>query len=383
MSKLGAARMNAMQHGFKGAMYPWESAYTGLDVCPGEAYRKYEIHITGDIIHILKQYMYLTGDWQFLSEVVVSENPSKEEFTPWDMLYDSAVYWLSRVSWNETHSGYDINGVMGPDEYNYPVNNSAFTNVIALQSLQFAVEVSKKLKKELPAKIEQVLKYLIVPFEEEKNFHPEFDGFNPDHDKVKQADTIMLGFPLLYDKMTMKSHANDLLIYERLTDPHGPAMTWSMFAVNWLAIQDFNKANKAFMQQRNNIQGPFYIWSEEPQGYGAVNFLTGVGGYLQSILYGYVGLRIRKDGITFTPTFPPGTNVKKSRLFLYGLKFQNSILNFEMGRFSYILQLVKFTSKRFTKVIVRSGGETSVMTQPGDTVRFKISQSCSVRIDSS
>jgi len=42
---------------------------------------------------------------------------------------------------------------------------------------------------------------------------------------VKQADTVMLGYPL---GLTMPTEVrrNDLEAYEPVTDPNGPAMTW-------------------------------------------------------------------------------------------------------------------------------------------------------------
>lgn len=33
------------------------------------------------------------------------------------------------------------------------------------------------------------------------------------------------------------------------------------------------------------------VWSESPDGSGAVNFLTGMGGFLQAVLFGYTGFR--------------------------------------------------------------------------------------------
>lgn len=44
-------------------------------------------------------------------------------------------------------------------------------------------------------------------------------------EQVKQADAVLLGFPLLYP-MDSEVRRNDLEIYEPITDPTGPAMTW-------------------------------------------------------------------------------------------------------------------------------------------------------------
>lgn len=42
---------------------------------------------------------------------------------------------------------------------------------------------------------------------------------------MKQADTVMLGYPLGLS-MSPEVRRNDLEVYEAVTDPHGPAMTW-------------------------------------------------------------------------------------------------------------------------------------------------------------
>ena len=44
-------------------------------------------------------------------------------------------------------------------------------------------------------------------------------------DPVKQADAVMLGYPLGL-AMSPEVRRNDLEAYEAVTDPNGPAMTW-------------------------------------------------------------------------------------------------------------------------------------------------------------
>lgn len=46
------------------------------------------------------------------------------------------------------------------------------------------------------------------------------------------------------------------------------------------------------------------VWSERRYGYGAVNFITGAGGFLQAVLYGYGGFRLKDDGLHFKSTLP-------------------------------------------------------------------------------
>jgi hypothetical protein len=39
---------------------------------------------------------------------------------------------------------------------------------------------------------------------------------------------------------------NDLLEYENVTSPAGPAMTWGMFSVGWMDIGNYAKADSLF-----------------------------------------------------------------------------------------------------------------------------------------
>lgn len=47
------------------------------------------------------------------------------------------------------------------------------------------------------------------------------------------------------------------------------------------------------------------MWSENADGTGSVNFHTGIGGYLQSLLFGYVGFELTNNHIIMNPLLPP------------------------------------------------------------------------------
>ena len=52
---------------------------------------------------------------------------------------------------------------------------------------------------------------------------------------------------------------NDLKLYEEHTDPDGPAMTHSMFAIGWLDLGEKQRAEKPFKKNYANIRGPFKV----------------------------------------------------------------------------------------------------------------------------
>ena len=48
------------------------------------------------------------------------------------------------------------------------------------------------------------------------------------------------------------------------------------------------------------------MWNEAQNDTDAVNFITGMGGFLQAILFGYAGIRLHLDYLRASPILPPG-----------------------------------------------------------------------------
>eukprot|EP00066_Takifugu_rubripes_P004399 XP_003967747.1 PREDICTED: acid trehalase-like protein 1 isoform X2 [Takifugu rubripes] len=284
------AKYNAQKQGYKGLKFPWESALSGREVCPDDVYGQQEIHINGDVTLAFQNYLYLTEDLSVFREGGA------------ELVYGVADYWVSRVKWNPEDQKYHLLGVMPPDEYYRNVNNSVYTNAAAKLSLHFAEDLANLLHHPAPKKWRDVAERLKIPFDQASQYHPEYDGYVKGY-PVKQADTVMLGYPLGF-QMPLEVRKNDLEVYEPVTDPNGPAMTWSMFAIGWLELGDTEKAQLLLQKCFQNIQGPFQVWSESSDGSGAVNFLTGMGGFLQAVLFGYTGFRVQKECLAFSPLLP-------------------------------------------------------------------------------
>ncbi|KAK2520507.1 Athl1 [Columba livia] len=312
--RLEGALHNAREQGYEGAKFPWESAATGREVCPEEIYGTQEIHITGDVLMAFEQYYCTTQDQQLFRE------------GGWELVAAAAQYWCSRMVWSEAERCYHITGVMPPDEYHKRVDNSAYTNAVAQRSLNFAADVARDFLIPVPEEWVDCAKKVKVPFDAEKQYHPEYDGYSPG-EPVKQADVVLLGFPLMHP-MTPNVRRNDLEMYEPVTAPDGPAMTWSMFAVGWLELKELQRAQSQLNKCFSNITEPFKIWVENADGSGAVNFLTGIGGFLQAILFGCTGFRITRSSLHFDPAFPPDIN----GLTVTGVSYLGNKLQFTIAR---------------------------------------------------
>ena len=131
---------------------------------------------------------------------------------------------------------------------------------------------------------------------------------------------VLLGFPLLLP-MDATTRANDLAWYSAHTDPAGPAMTWSMYAVGYTELgAGFEEQAAQFFNRSfaNNVQPPFAVWKEGGRGGGCPNFLTGAGGFLQTLLHAYPGLRVNSSAMTFhSPSLPQGATGVKLRGLAY------------------------------------------------------------------
>ncbi|NXP64491.1 PGGHG glucosidase, partial [Chloropsis cyanopogon] len=315
---LEGARRNAQEQGYEGAKFPWESAATGREVCPEEIYGAQEIHVTGDVLVAFEQYYCTTQDKKLF-----------QEDGGWELVEAVARYWCSRMVWSEEEQLYHIRGVMPPDEYHSQVDNSAYTNAVARRSLNFATDMARDLLLPVPEEWEDRARKIKVPFDEERKYHPEYDGYSPG-EPVKQADVVLLGFPLMHP-MSAEVRRNDLEMYEPVTDPAGPAMTWSMFAVGWLELKELQRARSQLEKCFSNITEPFKVWVENSDGSGAVNFLTGMGGFLQVILFGFTGFRITRSSLLFDPAFPDDiSKLKISSISYLGNKLEVTITREEI-----------------------------------------------------
>ena len=131
--RLEAAKRNAFSKGYKGAMFPWESAETGVEETPVWALSgPFEHHITACVGIAAWNYYCVTQDKNWLKE------------KGWPILSATADFWASRVERNGTGK-YDIKNVVAADEWAENVDNNAFTNAAAKVNLQYATEAAKVL----------------------------------------------------------------------------------------------------------------------------------------------------------------------------------------------------------------------------------------------
>jgi kojibiose phosphorylase len=336
--RLDGARQKAREGGYEGAMFPWESADTGLETTPkwsdpfpdGTRMRIWtgdnEQHIGTDIAYAVLQYWRWTGDDAFLKQYGA------------EMVLDTAVFWGSRVE--EKNGRYELHEQIGPDEYHENINNSVFVNRLVIWHLEQALELLDWLKvnaseiakalisqlhlsDERLAKWQDIIDRMYVPFDEEKQIHIQFDGFfdleyipvmkyEPrvggiwgflGHERalnsqvIKQADVVML-MALLGDNLSSPDiMLNNWKTYYPRCD-HGSSLSQSTHA--WLAarLNLVDDAYKLFAQAYN-------IDLEDNKG----NVQDGIhgaasGGLWQALIFGFCGLKLSEEGPVVDPHLP-------------------------------------------------------------------------------
>lgn len=75
-----------------------------------------------------------------------------------------------------------------------------------------------------------------------------------------------LSIKMIVTSLFLQVRYNDLAYYqhENITDPNGPAMTHSMFTIGWLEAGEQEQAERAFIKNFANIQGPFKVRNSFP-----------------------------------------------------------------------------------------------------------------------
>ena len=287
--RLPAAKARAQAQGYDGAMFPWESATDGTDVTPLSLARTglKEHHITACVAIAHWQYYLATGDRAWLAEKA------------WPVLEAAARFWASRVL--PGARGYEIHDAIAADEYAEDIDNNAFTNAAARAALLAALAAARDLRRPAPHVWHEVADGLVLA--RDGDLVLEFDGY--DGRLIKQADVELLTFPLEHPLGRVTIECN-LETYRRVTDPEGPAMSRCISAIVAAQLGKREDARSLFAAcYEPHLWGPFYALAETRSN-GEVSFVTGVGGALQSLLFGFAGLRLHRDCLALDPLLPSG-----------------------------------------------------------------------------
>ena len=299
---LSAARANARANGYRGAMYPWEADERGRETTPHFAVQnaRSEIHVTGDVALAQWQYYLATADSAWLA---------REGFP---VIRETADFWVSRATWDSTLGQYHIRNVVSVHEGLIGVTDDAYTNAVARRNLEIAQAASTRLGRRADPRWARVAGRLHLPYDSASQFFRTYEGAP---DSTLGAVTPLLSYPL---GLPMSAHAKRAQLEQavRLLLAQGPG---AMMGSTLLSVDAAELGDRALIDSllphsyQGHLRGPFLMLSETPTN-DAVSFVTGAGGFLQQVIFGYTGLRLGEQGLT--PAFPPVLPSRITRLVL-------------------------------------------------------------------
>ncbi len=286
--RLAKAKQKASIYGYKGAMFPWESDDTGEEATPTWALTGiFEQHITSDVA---------IAFWNYYT-VTQNKNWLKENYA---ILQQTADFWVSRVHKNDDGS-YSIKNVVGADEYAQHVDDNAFTNGSAIETLKNTIKAAEILGEKANPMWKEVAEKLLI--HRENGITQNYKGYKGQ--MIKQADVNLLAYPLhiITDKNQIE---NDLAYYaEKMDKNDGPAMGSGVLAVIYARMGNAEKAYEYFVKSYlPNARPPFGVFSESAKSNNPY-FATGAGAMLQSIIYGFGGAELTDSGIKYNKGILP------------------------------------------------------------------------------
>jgi protein-glucosylgalactosylhydroxylysine glucosidase len=299
---LDAARANASANGYRGAMYPWEADERGQETTPHFAVQnaKMEIHVNGDVALAQWQYYQVTGDSAWLAN------------DGYPVIRETANFWVSRARRDSARERYHIDSVVSVHEGLIGVSDDAYTNAVARKNLEIAVAASARLGARPDPRWAEVAAKLHLPYDSASEFYRTYEGAP---DSTLGAVTPLLSYPLGVP-MSERAKRSQLeqAVQRLLAEGGGAMMGNTLLAVDAAELGDRVLLDSLLPHSyRPHLRGPFLMLSETPKN-DAVNFVTGAGGFLQQVIFGYTGLRITDGGLE--PAFEPMLPSTVTRLVL-------------------------------------------------------------------
>lgn len=365
---LDGARKKANDNGYRGAMFAWESARSGeettpkygsIDIITGEEIRiwsgEIEQHITVDIQYAIEQYFKVTNDFEFMKNY------------GFELFFESTRFWASRLEYNEEKDYYEINNVMGPDEYKEHVDNNAFSNYMVYWQFEKALEYIKNLREKNPdvykalknkinlsekeiQKWEEKKDETYLPQPNEEHIIPQYKGYQnlPEiglekykkgkvgnilddfgweeilKSKVsKQADVVMLTYLLenMFEKEIIKDNYD---CYEPLT-LHDSSLSPAIHSAVASRLGKVEEAYNLFQKAARIDLGKNMESSDE--GLHSAS----LGGIWQAIVFGFAGFNYKDNKVYLNPHLPDRWNMVSFKFKVRNNEYQLTITKEEIS----------------------------------------------------
>lgn len=316
--------------GYDGAVYPWTSGRFGNCTATGPC-MDYEYHINMAVSFAAWQiYISGNGDDNYLRDTA-------------SLLIDDAAKFMARyVKYNSTYGEFTTHNMTDPDEYANHVDNGAYTNAAISLLMKYSIAIGKHLDKLIPSEFTRIVENIHLPVSDNAdNITLEYTGMKPSIE-VKQADVIMITYPLENEMITEEQAFVNMQFYAMKQVSYGPAMTYPIFSVVSGALAQSGCSSQSYLEKsvKPFIRAPFAQFLEQnndnPLSNGGTHpafpFLTAHGGLLQASLQGVTGFRfdyeINKEGKIerMLKLDPIELALFEKGVYFEGIKYMNSSL---------------------------------------------------------
>ena len=279
------------------AIYPWSDGRDGN--CTGVApCWDWEYHINGDIVKGFVNYWAASGDDNFFNSSLLPITNS------------IATMYSEIIQLNSATNTWVLTHMTDPDEYANNVDNGAFTMALIQWTLRTANFFNGLYGLPQNATWDQQSSAIEIPLDEDADITLEYSGMAGSI-SVKQADVILRTYPLDNQlNYTINNQLADMAYYAAKQSQGGPGMTYAIFSIDASVLEMSGCSAYTYDTSAWSpyFRGPWYAFSETmvDSGYPAYPFLTGLGGFLQMDLMGYLGLRYGTFyEVQVSPNLPP------------------------------------------------------------------------------
>ena len=333
---LPEAKERAKQLDCEGAFFPI-ATISGRECCNLWQHASLQLQPSTAVAYGIWHYENITKDEEFVFE------------TGAPLLIEISRMLATRGDWSADKSRYGYYGVMGPDEFQMMVNNNCYTNYMGKTTLEYTLDVLKRLESKnkdlydnilgkLNVKQEELENWrligekMFIPYNKETKLFEQHEGFfnlpHIDVDKIPLED-----FPLYHNWTYDRIYRNDmikqpdvlmfmLLYNSRFTDEelranyeyyeprciHESSLSPSVHSILAAQLKKHREAYDFFgfatrmdldNYNRNTHEGLH---------------TTSIAAAWMNILYGFGGMRSDKEVLSFKPSIPKEWNGYSFRL---------------------------------------------------------------------
>jgi hypothetical protein len=230
---------------------------------------------------------------------------------------------------------YEILHVTSVAESNNDIPNDTFTNVSPARALQIAIAAARELAERGDPRWQRIAGALYILLAPGGVHHLAFDPAVAGHSEDFGGGPLALLFlPSLDLQMSAQLRRND---HEYGIRPNAAELVGAApmgVAPRSIAAATIGSETDAAAWFATNFTGgtlkpPFNVRTETASN-NAGYFITGSGGYLQSLLYGFSGLRIREAGLV--EAYAPVVPERWKSLTLHNLWFRGQRMDIRIAR---------------------------------------------------